>query len=65
MLLGDINIHLNNLYNKDVIQFHEICNAIGLQQHIKKETHISGSTLDLVLNERGNSEKILDVQAVL
>ena len=56
--LGDFNIH-------DVIYFIEMYDAVGLQQHIKQETHISGNKLDLVLNECGNSEKICDVQTGL
>ena len=47
MFLGDFNIHVNNADNEDAIQFIEMCDAVGLQQ----ETHISGNTLDLVLNE--------------
>ena len=62
MYLGDFSIHVNNPDNEDAIQFIEMCAAVGLQQHIKQETHISGNTLDLVLNECGNSEKICYVQ---
>ena len=47
MFLGDFNIHENSPDNEDVIQFIEISDALGLQQHVKQETHISGNTLDL------------------
>ena len=59
---GDFNIHVDNPYNKDARQFIEMLNAVCLQQHTKQETHISGNTLDLVLNGCGNSEKICAVQ---
>ena len=44
------------------MQFIEICDSVSIQQHIKQETHISGNTLDLELNECGDSEEICDVQ---
>ena len=60
----DSNIHVNNPDNKAAIQFIEMCDGVGLQQHIKQETHISGNTLDLLLNECGKSEMICDVQTL-
>ena len=56
MFLGDFNIDVNSPDNEDSIQFIEMCDAVDLQQHIKQETHISGNTLNLVLNECVNSE---------
>ena len=62
IFLGNFNIHVNNPDNEDAIQFIEMCDAVGLQQHIKQETHISDNTLDLGLNEHWNRKKICDVQ---
>ena len=45
LLLGDFNIHVNNPDKGDAKQFIEMCYAVGLQQHMKQETHISGNTL--------------------
>ena len=45
MFLGYFNIHVNNPDNEDAIQFIEMCDAVGLQQHIKpRDTHFRQHT---------------------
>ena len=65
MFLWDFNIHVNSPDNEDAIQFFEMCDTVSLQQHTKQETHISGNTMDLGLNECGNCKKICDIQTGL
>ena len=36
-------------------QFTDMCEALGLQQHVTQPTHISGHILDLVITKYGNS----------
>ena len=46
--LGDFNIHVNNSTDPEVEQFLDMMHMVGLDQHIKFDTHKLGNTLDLV-----------------
>ena len=62
MIMGDFNIHVDDLDNSDAKQFNDVCTAIGLEQVMNFGTHVQGHTLDLVLYESNSSIKIGKIQ---
>ena len=38
LIVGDFNIHMDNLENSSTIQMNEILHMYGLQQHVKGQT---------------------------
>ena len=51
ILLGDFNIHTQDIENPDLITYNDTMGALGLQQHRDKPTHKCGNTLDLIYME--------------
>ena len=51
MLLGDFNMHIEDISNTDNIIFSDTMEALGLIKHIKSPTHKQGSILDLIFSE--------------
>ena len=49
ILCGDFNLHVENESDKVAKAFIDLCHGKGFHQHVDKQTHISGGTLDLVL----------------
>ena len=54
VLLGDFNIHVDVPTDMDAIQFRDLLDSMGLQQHVKRPTHIHGHTLDLLINRQSD-----------
>ena len=52
VLLGDFNIHTQDIESADSIAYNSMMEALGLSQHIKKPTHRLGNTLDLIYTDR-------------
>ena len=61
IILGDFNLHVNDVFNPEVIQFHSILSSFGLNQLVDQPTHIAGNTLDLVITNQFES-KIKDIK---
>ena len=51
VLLGDLNLHIDNPEDPDADQLTATLEAFGLEQHIKFPTHQLGHTLDLIAME--------------
>ena len=51
VLLGDFNIHVQDLANADSLVYNDTMEALGLIQHIIELTHQLGKTLDLIYME--------------
>ena len=51
VLLGDFNIHTQDMENPDSTTYNDTMEALGLLQHIDKPTHKFGNTLDLIYME--------------
>ena len=49
IIVGDINIHLNKLNNKDTIALLESLDRHELAQNVREATHKAGNTLDAVI----------------
>ena len=59
IILGDLNIHIEDLTNADAIIFSDTMRALCLEQHISGPTHIKGNTLGLIFTQLSNSFKII------
>ena len=58
IVLGDFNIHIEDITNTDAIIFNDTMRALGLEQHILGPTHVKGNTLDLIFTQLSNSFNI-------
>lgn len=47
--LGDFNFHINDTADSKVVEFLDVLACFGLVQHVKRNTHNHGNTLDLVI----------------
>ena len=54
VILGDFNIHTEDLSSSDTVIFNDTMEALGLEQHVKFPTHRCGNTLDLIFTEVGS-----------
>ena len=57
LISGDFNIHVDVTDDIDASRFRGLLDSIGLDQHVKVSTHISGHTLDLIITR--NSDQLL------
>ena len=51
IILGDLNMHIEDLTGNNSQIFVDIIEALGLQQHVNQPTHQKGNILDLVFTE--------------
>ena len=54
VILGDFNIHINNMDSEDIHQFLQTIEAMGLKQKVEYPTHIEGNILDPVFTDEFN-----------
>ena len=47
IVLGDFNMHIDDLHDADASIFLDTITALGIEQHINVPTHYKGNTLDL------------------
>ena len=52
VILGDFNIHVNDVNDPNANIFLDIMTAPGLRQHVRGPTHKSGNCLDLIFTEK-------------
>ena len=60
-ILGDFNVHVDSLDNRDSNKFAKIVSNAGFIQHVNGPTHKHGHTLDLVMS-RDDEDLIHEVQ---
>ena len=51
IIMGDFNIHVNDVSDNDAIFFLEAMSSLGLKQHVQSATHVGGNTIDLIFTE--------------
>ena len=56
IILGDFNLHVNKVFNPEIIHFNSILSSFGLTQLIDQPTHIAGNTLDLVITNKTETQ---------
>ena len=59
VILGDFNIHVNDVNDPNATIFLDIMNAHGLKQHVRGPTHKSGNCLDLIFTEELSRTKTI------
>ena len=52
IILGDFNLHVNQVFNSEVIRFNSILSSFGLSQLVDRPTHVAGNTLDLLITNQ-------------
>ena len=55
MVVGDLNLHLDILYDPGTRKFSELMNILGLRQSVTGPTHRYGHTLDVVISRESDS----------
>ena len=50
--MGDFNIHMDQLKDANTIIFNDLLDSLNLRINITFQTHISGHTLDLIINDQ-------------
>ena len=61
IILGDFNIHIEDLTNADAIILSDTMRALSLEQHITGPTHVRGNTLDLIFTQLSNGSNISNI----
>ena len=51
IILGDLNMHIEDLTDNSSKIFVDMMEALGLQQHVNQPTHQKGNKLDLIFTE--------------
>ena len=59
LILGDFNIHVNDVNDPNASIFLDIMTALGLKQHARGPTHKSGNCLDLIFTEEMSRTKAI------
>ena len=55
IILGDVNIHLNDKSDHNAEVLNDTLQALGLIQHVDFYTHTAGNILDVVITEAGSN----------
>ena len=63
ILLGDFNMHIEEIMSLDTIIFNNTLVVSGLTQHITKQMHNKGNILDLVFTELDSKSTITGCRA--
>ena len=59
VILGDFNIHINDVNDPNASIFLDIMTTLGLKQHVRGPTHKSGNCLDLIFMEEMSRTKAI------
>ena len=59
VVLGDFNIHVNDIDDPNTSIFLDTMTALGLKQHVRGPTHKSGNCLDLIFTEEMSRTKAI------
>ena len=62
LIVGDFNIHVEDVTNGDAEQFVDMCKAIGLDQYVNFATHHHGHALELVLTELNSAIQVSNIK---
>ena len=52
IIVGDFNIHWDDLENQERIKFADFLDMFGLEQHISQTTHSKGHILDFIVSRQ-------------
>ena len=63
IILGNFNMHINDVNSNDACTFLDTFTALGLTQHVTMSTRVKGNILDLVFTEETSNIKLTSCQA--
>ena len=63
IILGDFNMHINDINSNDACTILDTFTALGLTQHVTMSTHVKGNILDLMFTEEISNIKLTSCQA--
>ena len=63
IILGDFNMHINDINFNDACTFLDTFTAVGLTQHVTMSTHVKGNILNLMFTEEISNIKLTSCQA--
>ena len=63
IILGDFNMHINDINSNDACTFLDTLTALGLTQHVTMSTHVKGNILNLMFTEEISNIKLTFCQA--
>ena len=58
VILGDFNMHIDDIRETEASIFIDTMMALGLDQHVTKATHHKGNNLDLIYTELNSDVKV-------
>ena len=67
IIMGDFNMHINDMSSNDAVIFQDTLTALGLTQHVTTSTHArvcKGNILNLIFMEEATSIKLTSCQVV-
>ena len=59
VILGDFNIHVNDVNDPNARIFLDIMTVLGLKQHVRGPSHKSGNCLDIIFMEEMSRTKAI------
>ena len=62
IIMGDFNMHVNDMTSNDAVIFKDTLTALGLTQHVTTSTHAKGNILDVIFMEEATSIKLTSCQ---
>ena len=62
IIMGDMNIHMDNRTDVNAIKLHDILETMGLENHVEVPTHIHGHTLDLIISRKADDLRINNIE---
>ena len=55
VMVGDFNVHVDDMEKRETQLLTEMLDTIGLQQHVQGPTHVKGHTLDLLISRKSQN----------
>ena len=65
LVVGDMNIHVDDASDADACNFLDLLESLGLQQHVREPTHIHGHTLENIILDTPKADHYLSDHAVI
>ena len=59
MLIGDLNIHMDDITHPGTVTFTDFLDSLGLVNHTKFPTHVSGHTPDLIITQEDSNDILI------
>ena len=58
LIEGDFNLHIDDISDRDAMEFLKHLEILHLEQHVHKPTHEAGHILDLIITQANNGRSL-------